>query len=129
MLAPASWRFMAPNPGLDAWTLWAGSGGLFLLIPVGRGEVYGWVSVFKAAGQGRDLAASRAAFASFPRLVRDTLDVVLAEPGGLYHSPLEEARVPELEPGPGGAGRRCRARDRAGLGPGRRPRPGRRALC
>ena len=40
------------------------------------------------------MAASRAAFASFPRLVRDTLDVVLAEPGGLYHSPLEEVRIP-----------------------------------
>ncbi|WP_243979331.1 FAD-dependent monooxygenase [Methylobacterium sp. E-045] len=94
MLAPASWRFMAPNPGLDAWTLWAGSDGLFLLIPVDRGEVYGWVSVGKAAGQGRDLAASRAAFASFPRLVRDILDSVLAQPGALHHSPLEEVRIP-----------------------------------
>jgi 2-polyprenyl-6-methoxyphenol hydroxylase-like FAD-dependent oxidoreductase len=94
MLGPASWRFMAPNPGIDAWTLWAGSGGLFLLIPVDRGEVYGWVSIGKAAGQGRDLAASGAAFASFPRLVRETLDSVLAQPDALHHSPLEEVRIP-----------------------------------
>lgn len=94
MLASASWRFMAPNPGIDAWTLWAGSGGLFLLIPVDRGEVYGWVSLGKAAEQGRDLAASRSVFASFPRLVRETLDSVLAQPGALHHSPLEEVRIP-----------------------------------
>ncbi|KQP58426.1 FAD-dependent monooxygenase [Methylobacterium sp. Leaf112] len=94
MLAPASWRFMAPNPGLDAWTLWAGSDGLFLLIPVDHGEVYGWVSLGAAAGRGRDLAAFRTAFASFPRLVRDTLALVSSEPGALHHSPLEEVRIP-----------------------------------
>jgi 2-polyprenyl-6-methoxyphenol hydroxylase-like FAD-dependent oxidoreductase len=94
MLAPASWRFMAPNPGLDAWTLWAGSNGLFLLIPVDHGEVYGWVSVGETAGRGQDLAAFRTAFASFPPLVRDTLDAVLAQPEALYHSPLKEVRIP-----------------------------------
>ncbi|TXM70871.1 NAD(P)/FAD-dependent oxidoreductase [Methylobacterium sp. WL120] len=94
MLAPASWRFMAPNPGLDAWTLWAGSNGLFLLIPVDHGEVYGWVSVPEAGERARDLAGFRTVFASFPRLVRDTLDAVLAQPGALYHSPLEEVRIP-----------------------------------
>lgn len=102
MLAPASWRFMAPNPGLDAWTLWAGSGGLFLMIPVDRNEVYGWISISGASASGQapstnpgpDLAASRARFASFPRLVRDTLEAILARPGALYHSPLEEVRIP-----------------------------------
>jgi len=94
MLASASWRFMAPNPGIDAWTLWAGSGGLFLLIPVDHGEVYGWVSVGKAVAQGRDLATSRNVFAAFPHLVRETLDAVLARPGALHHSPLEEVRIP-----------------------------------
>lgn len=94
MLASASWRFMAPNPGIDAWTLWAGSSGLFLLIPVDHGEVYGWVSIGKVAGQERDLATSRSMFASFPPLVRETLDAVLARPGALHHSPLEEVRIP-----------------------------------
>jgi 2-polyprenyl-6-methoxyphenol hydroxylase-like FAD-dependent oxidoreductase len=93
MLSPASWRFMAKNPGVDAWTLWAGSGSLFLLIPVDHDEVYGWVSVGSGAAEGRDLAAFRSAFASFPRLVRDTLDAVLAQPDALHHSPLEEVRI------------------------------------
>ena len=26
LLAPASWRFMAPDPGVEAWTVWAGAG-------------------------------------------------------------------------------------------------------
>ncbi|MBY0260547.1 FAD-dependent monooxygenase [Methylobacterium sp.] len=94
LLAPASWRFMAPNPGIDAWTLWAGSGGLFLLIPVDADEVYGWVSVGGSGARGHDLAAARGAFAAFPAPVRDTLDAVLADSGRVHHSPLEEVRIP-----------------------------------
>lgn len=94
LLAPASWRFMAPNPGVEAWTLWAGAGALFLLIPVDRGEVYGWVSVGRETGRGPDLADARALFAPFPKPVRETLDAVLARPGALHHSPLEEVRIP-----------------------------------
>lgn len=93
MLSPASWRFMAKNPGVDAWTLWAGTDALFLLIPVGHDDVYGWVSVGKDASQGRSLATSRSAFAPFPRLVRDTLDAVMSQPETLHHSPLEEVRI------------------------------------
>jgi 2-polyprenyl-6-methoxyphenol hydroxylase-like FAD-dependent oxidoreductase len=93
MLSPASWRFMTKNPGVDAWTLWAGTDALFLLIPVGQDEAYGWVSVGRSSAPGRDLAALRSAFASFPRLVRDTLDAVLARPDALHHSPLEEVRI------------------------------------
>lgn len=97
MLAPASWRFMAPNPGLEAWTLWAGAGGLFLLIPVDRGEAYGWVSV--SGGGDPDLAASRAVFDPFPRLVRETLAWVLSRPGAVHHAPLEEVRIPSWNRG------------------------------
>ncbi|MDH6635736.1 UNVERIFIED_ORG: 2-polyprenyl-6-methoxyphenol hydroxylase-like FAD-dependent oxidoreductase [Methylobacterium sp. SuP10 SLI 274] len=94
MLATQSWRLMTPNPGVEAWTLWAGAGALFLLIPVDRGEAYGWASVSAGRERGSDPAAIRGAFASFPRLVRDTLDAVLSQPDAVYHSPLEEVRIP-----------------------------------
>lgn len=92
MLARQSWRFMTPNPGIEAWTLWAGTGALFLLIPVDRGEAYGWVSVSR--GGNADPTAIRGAFAAFPRLVRDTLDAVLSRPDSIHHSPLAEVRIP-----------------------------------
>ncbi|MGU3359372.1 FAD-dependent monooxygenase [Methylobacterium sp. M6A4_1b] len=92
LLGQASWRFMAPNPGLDAWTLWAGAGALFLLIPVDRDEVYGWVSVGAADAAGRDLAAVRRVFDRFPQPVQATLDRVLSRPDAIHHSPLEEVR-------------------------------------
>jgi 2-polyprenyl-6-methoxyphenol hydroxylase-like FAD-dependent oxidoreductase len=94
MLASQSWRFMTPNPGIEAWTLWAGAGALFLLIPVDRGEAYGWASVSAGRERGSDPAAIRGAFTPFPRLVRDTLDAVLSRPDAVYHSPLEEVRIP-----------------------------------
>jgi len=93
VLGQASWRFMAPNPGIDAWTLWAGAGGLFLLIPVDNGEVYGWVSISRAGAGDRDLAEVRRVFDRFPRLVQDTLDRVLPRPDAIHHSPLEEVRI------------------------------------
>ena len=94
MLASQSWRFMTPNPGIEAWTLWAGAGALFLLIPVDRGEAYGWASVSAGRERGSDPAAIRGAFAPFPRVVRDTLDAVLSRADAVYHSPLEEVRIP-----------------------------------
>ncbi len=93
VLGQASWRFMAPNPGVDAWTLWAGAGGLFLLIPVDHGEVYGWASISRAGADDRDLAKVRRVFDRFPRAVQDTLDRVLPHPGAIHHSPLEEVRI------------------------------------
>ncbi|MRI57036.1 FAD-dependent monooxygenase [Methylobacterium sp. DB1607] len=94
MLARQSWRFMVPNPGVEAWTLWAGAGALFLLIPVDRGEAYGWVSAGTDGADSADPRAIRAAFAAFPGLVRDTLDAALSRPETIYHSPLEEVRIP-----------------------------------
>lgn len=94
LLASQSWRVMVPNPGVEAWTLWAGAGALFLLIPVDRGEAYAWISASDGSREGLDPAGLRQAFASFPRLVRDTLEAALAQPAGLHHSPLEEVRIP-----------------------------------
>jgi 2-polyprenyl-6-methoxyphenol hydroxylase-like FAD-dependent oxidoreductase len=92
-LARASWRFMTPNPGVDSWSLWAGAGSLFLLIPVDRGEAYGWMTADIATMAGNGLSALHAAFESFPLLVRDTLARVVSQPASLYHSPLEEVRA------------------------------------
>lgn len=91
LVSGASWRFMVPNPGVECWTGWAGRGGtVFLLIPAGGGEAYGW-----ACAPGHDQADPRAAFARFPAIVRDTLDAAWTQTGSVYHSPLEEVRLPE----------------------------------
>jgi 2-polyprenyl-6-methoxyphenol hydroxylase-like FAD-dependent oxidoreductase len=41
LLAQSSWRFMAPNPGVDFWTLWTSAECMVLLAPVGDHSVYG----------------------------------------------------------------------------------------
>lgn len=99
LLAPASWRFMAPNPGVEAWTVWAGAGSLFLLIPVDRGEVYGWASVGGVSASRPDPALLRTAFAAFPGPVRDALEAALARPDAIHHAPLEEVRIPRWHQG------------------------------
>lgn len=94
LLASRSWRFMVPNPGVEAWTLWAGRNGLFLLIPVGRNEAYGWISTTADPDLGSDPRALQGVFASFPRLVRNALEAALSQPASIHHSPLEEVRIP-----------------------------------
>jgi 2-polyprenyl-6-methoxyphenol hydroxylase-like FAD-dependent oxidoreductase len=89
MLSPSSWRFLAPDPGIDCWTVWAGPSGLFLLIPLGNGEVYGWASSDVDANHG--LAH---VFRQFPPEVRRTADFLDAHPDNIHHSPLEEVRIP-----------------------------------
>jgi len=95
LLSDSSWRFMTPDPGVGCWTVWAGShGALFLLIPAGHGEAYGWVAA--PAHAPGDL---RGAFSAFPKIVRETLDAAWAQPVPPYHSPLEEVRVPAWSKG------------------------------
>jgi 2-polyprenyl-6-methoxyphenol hydroxylase-like FAD-dependent oxidoreductase len=95
LVSDSSWRFMTPNPGVDCWTVWAGShGSLFLLIPVDRGEAYGWVS-----GPARAPADLPEEFSAFPSIVRETLDTALAQPVPPHHSPLEEVRMPAWSSG------------------------------
>ncbi|MFE1597339.1 FAD-dependent monooxygenase [Methylobacterium sp. ID0610] len=94
LLARASWRFMTPNPGVDCWTLWAGPRGMVLLIPVDGGEAYGWVAASGPAADTPELAAVQAAFETFPARIREMLARVLSRPEAIYHSPLEEVRLP-----------------------------------
>jgi 2-polyprenyl-6-methoxyphenol hydroxylase-like FAD-dependent oxidoreductase len=119
LLAQASWRFIAPNPGVDCWTVWAASEGLVLLMPVGNGEVYGWAAI-TSSGRGATIPREFAELAdhfpelvrevvqamarpdlnslaeladAFPARVRETILRVVSRPEELHHSPLEEVRL------------------------------------
>jgi 2-polyprenyl-6-methoxyphenol hydroxylase-like FAD-dependent oxidoreductase len=92
LIASASWRFMAPNPGIDGWTFWTGRRGMILLLPVDDSTVYGWVTVSEADTASDDHEHLRRTFARFPERARKALDWVLSHPEQLYHSPLEEVQ-------------------------------------
>lgn len=94
VLADSSWRFMAPNPGIDCWTVWAASGLMILLMPVGDGEVYGWAAVTSSGARGPLQDQLARSMKEFPARVQEAVHHALARPEGLHHSPLEEVRLP-----------------------------------
>jgi 2-polyprenyl-6-methoxyphenol hydroxylase-like FAD-dependent oxidoreductase len=89
LLSAASWRFMAPNPGVDCWTVWSGPGGALLLIPVDDHEVYGYASATTGGPVSADESWLRTTFKDYPAPVRAVLDGM----SDLYHSPIEEVRT------------------------------------
>ncbi len=89
LLSPASWRFVAPNPGIDCWTAWTGGSGTAVLIPLPGGRVYGWLS---ADAEAVEFARAVDAFAGFPSVVRESLAAAITEPDPPFWSPLEEVR-------------------------------------
>jgi 2-polyprenyl-6-methoxyphenol hydroxylase-like FAD-dependent oxidoreductase len=93
MMSAASWRFMAPNPGVDCWTVWSGAHGTFLLIPVDAQEVYGYASATRGGPIDANPEWLRHTFTGFPDPVRQVLITALAKSQSLYHSPLEEVRI------------------------------------
>lgn len=93
VLSQASWRFIAPDPGIGCWTVWAGPSALFLLIPLGNGEVYGWASDTSGKAQG-DGSGVPDVFGAFPAEVARTVDFLRQHPGNVHHSPLAEVRLP-----------------------------------
>jgi 2-polyprenyl-6-methoxyphenol hydroxylase-like FAD-dependent oxidoreductase len=95
LLSAASWRFSAPNPGVDCWVVWSGAQGSFLLIPVGTGEVYGYASATQGGPVDPDPSWLRSTFGHFPAPVPEVVASALA----LYHSPVEEVRVPSWHQG------------------------------
>lgn len=99
MLSAASWRFMTADPGVDCWTVWTGARGTFLVIPVDGGEVYGFASATRGGPVNPDPQWLRSTFAGFPAPVPQIVDAVLAEPASLYHSPIEEVRIPRWSAG------------------------------
>ncbi len=90
LMTEASWRFSAPNPGVDCWTVWSGGQGTFLLIPVDEEQVYGYASSTRGGAAGDDPQWLAATFAGFPEPVATTVATVLDDPGQLYYSPVEE---------------------------------------
>jgi 2-polyprenyl-6-methoxyphenol hydroxylase-like FAD-dependent oxidoreductase len=95
LLSQASWRFTADNLGVECWIVWSGAAGTFLLIPVGPGEVYGYASATRGGSVSDDPQWLRSVFAEYPDPVPRTVDAVLASRSTLYHSPVEEVRIPQ----------------------------------
>ena len=93
LLAQASWRFMAPNPGVDCWSLWTGPAGMILLAPVDNDVVYGWATCTKAPHSSYTPTLLEYLARGFPERVRRTVSYVLTHPDDLYLSPLEEVRL------------------------------------
>jgi 2-polyprenyl-6-methoxyphenol hydroxylase-like FAD-dependent oxidoreductase len=99
LLSAASWRFMAPDPGVDRWVVWISAHATLLLIPVDRNEVYGYASATRGGPVDADPEWLRSTFGGFPDPVPSVVKAVLEQPGSLYHSPVEEVRIPEWSRG------------------------------
>ncbi len=91
LMSAASWRFMAPNPGVDCWSIWTGARGTALMIPVDGQEVYVYASATRG-GSVEDPGWMRDAFADFAEPVPAVVDEALARPQTLYYSPIHEVR-------------------------------------
>ncbi len=94
VLSAASWRFMAPNPGVNDWVVWSGTRGVFLLIPLDEREVYGFASAARGGAVDADPRWLLDTFSNFPPPVTQVVKSVLADRSSLYHSPIEEVRIP-----------------------------------
>jgi 2-polyprenyl-6-methoxyphenol hydroxylase-like FAD-dependent oxidoreductase len=92
LMTEASWRFNAPNPGVDCWTVWSGGHGTFLLIPVDEDQVYGYASTTRGGAAADDPQWLARTFASFPEPVAATVARPLDDRDQLYCSPVEEVR-------------------------------------
>jgi len=92
LMTEASWRFTAPNPGVDCWTVWSGGQGTLLLIPVDEEHVYGYASTTRGGAASDDPQWLGSTFAGFPEPVATTVAAALDDPGQLYYSPVEEVR-------------------------------------
>jgi 2-polyprenyl-6-methoxyphenol hydroxylase-like FAD-dependent oxidoreductase len=92
LMTEASWRFTAPNPGVDCWSVWSGGRGTFLLIPVDENHVYGYAAATRGGAAGDDPRWLEATFAGFPEPIAGTIGAVLEAGDELYYSPVEEVR-------------------------------------
>ncbi|HYI59982.1 MAG TPA: FAD-dependent monooxygenase [Microlunatus sp.] len=93
LLSSASWRFVTVNPGVQCWSVWSGSAGTLLLIPLVADQVYGYASATAGGSVGDDPQWLRSTFDGYPALARQAISSALAEPSSLYHSPIEEVRL------------------------------------
>ncbi|WP_442678277.1 FAD-dependent monooxygenase [Sphingomonas sp. ASY06-1R] len=93
LLAQASWRFMAPNPGVDCWTLWAGAEGMVLLVPVSRDEVYGWAAMTRPQPDVSSNKSLTRLIQNFPTRVQQAVTYAISGQGRLHWSPLEQVTL------------------------------------
>lgn len=93
VLSAASWRFMAPNPGIGCWTVWSGADGTFLVIPLDDAEVYVYASASRGGPVEADPAWLERTFGRYPGPVKAILAGLRGTPESLYHSPVEEVRI------------------------------------
>ncbi|GID32206.1 FAD-dependent monooxygenase [Paractinoplanes brasiliensis] len=99
VLSAASWRFMAPNPGVDCWVAWSGGAGSVLLLPVDDEQVYVYASATRGGPVGADPSWLGTTFQDYPAPVQAVLRHALDRPETLYHSPVEEIRLPSWTAG------------------------------
>ncbi len=92
LMTEASWRFIAPNPGVDCWSVWFGAQGTLLLIPVDEQHVYGYAATTRGGAAGEDPQWLDTTFAGFAEPVPATVAAVLEDRGQLYYGPVEEVR-------------------------------------
>jgi len=79
--------------------VWSGSEGAFLLIPVDDDEVYGYASATRGGPVAPDPSWLAETFGGYSGPVRQVLDSLRDHPAALYHSPVEEVRIPEWSRG------------------------------
>lgn len=89
VIAPASWRFVVPNPGVECWTVWVGRGTTILLMPLDENEAYGWV----ASPGSRQVSELPDRFRGFPEPVRRAVEAAAARQEAVVHSPIREVRT------------------------------------
>ncbi|WP_250032601.1 FAD-dependent monooxygenase [Paractinoplanes maris] len=99
LLSTASWRGMAPNPGVDCLSAWTGRRSAALLIPLSDEEVYFYASSVDGGPVEDDPAWLEQTFRDFAGPVPEVVDALLAEPSRLYHSPVTEVRIPAWSKG------------------------------
>jgi 2-polyprenyl-6-methoxyphenol hydroxylase-like FAD-dependent oxidoreductase len=93
VLSSASWRFTAPNPGVDGYAVWVGSDSTFFLLPVDAETVYGYASATRGGAVHADPDWLRTTFADYAPPVPEVVTALLRDPASLYHSPVEEVRI------------------------------------
>ncbi len=99
LLTAVSWRFVIPDTAVDCWSAWLGAEAMFVLIPVDAGRVYGYASATRGGPVSADPGWLTSTFAGFSDPVPRIAATVLAAPSSLYHSPMEEVRVPRWSQG------------------------------
>ena len=99
LLSTASWRGMAPNPGVHCLTGWSGRQSVAMLIPLSDDEVYFYASSVEGGPVGDDPSWLARTFRDFADPIPEVVGTLMAEPSRLYHSPVTEVRIPQWSRG------------------------------